>query len=346
VMVGFGIGGMLVGRLVDRFGILLPIMATSVLLGLGYLAAGHTSNLWQLAAAHALIGIGSSGAFGPLLTDISHWFDRRRGVAVAICSCGNYLGGAIWPPIIQHFITTSGWRDTHLEIGAMCVIGMLPLALVLARRAPTGQHHAESAAASAAQEAVGLSPGALTALISIAGLACCAAMAMPQVHIVAYCSDLGYGPEAGAQMLSLMLGLGLISRFASGFIADRVGGIAAMLFSSSLQASALLLYLGFDSLTSLYIISALFGLFQGGLVPSYAIIVREYFSPREAGARLGIVLMGTIIGMAFGGWMSGAIFDFTGSYRAAFVNGFLWNLLNIAIGLWIILRRERRAVLA
>jgi len=170
VMVGFGVGGMLVGRLVDRFGILLPIMATSVLLGLGYIAAAHTSNLWQLAAAHALIGIGSSGAFGPLLTDISHWFDRRRGVAVAICSCGNYLGGAIWPPIIQHFITTSGWRATHLGIGAMCIIGMLPLALVLSRRAPTGRHHADSAAASAAQDAIGLSPGALTALISIAGL--------------------------------------------------------------------------------------------------------------------------------------------------------------------------------
>src|SRR5262249_21271213 len=153
--------------------------------------------------------------------------------------------------------------------------------------------------------------------LCVAGLACCVAMAMPQVHIVAYCGDLGYGVARGAEMLSLMLGFGIFSRIGSGFIAGPIGGGATPLFSSVLQALALLLYLLFDGLASLYVISALFGLFQGGIVPMYAIIVRQYFSPQEAATLVGIVLMATLFGMALGGWMSGALFDVTGSYRAA-----------------------------
>jgi MFS family permease len=167
-------------------------------------------------------------------------------------------------------------------------------------------------------------------------------MAMPQVHIVAYCGDLGYGIARGAEMLSLMLGVGIISRVASGFVADRIGGVATLLLGSGLQGVALLLYLFFDGLASLYVISALFGLFQGGIVPMYAIIVREYFPPREAGVRLGVVLMATLFGMALGGWMSGAIFDLTGSYRAAFLNGLIWNLVNVSIMLWLLMRPGRR----
>jgi len=184
----------------------------------------------------------------------------------------------------------------------------------------------------------GLSPAAALGLLCVAGLACCVAMSMPQVHIVAYCGDLGYGPARGAQMLSLMLGLGLIARVASGSIADKIGGLSALMIGSALQAFALLLYLGFNGLTSLYIVSGLFGLFQGGIIPMYAVIVREYFPPQEAGIRVGVALMFALFGMALGGWMSGAIFDLTGSYRAAFANGFIWNLLNLAIVGWLLIR--------
>ena len=165
---------------------------------------------------------------------------------------------------------------------------------------------------------------------------------MPQVHIVAYCNDLGYGVARGAEMLSLMLGLGIVSRIASGFVADRIGGLATLLIGSTLQGVALFLYLWFDGMTSLYVISALFGLFQGGIVPMYAIVVREYFAPQEAGTRLGLVLMATLVGMAFGGWVSGLIFDLTGSYQSAFANGLLWNLLNVSIVVWLLLRPGRR----
>ena len=169
---------------------------------------------------------------------------------------------------------------------------------------------------------------------------------MPQVHIVAYCGDLGYGPAAGAQMLSLMLGFGIVSRLLSGWIADRIGGLRTLLLGAMLQGLALLLYIPLDGLQSLYLVSALFGLFQGGIVPSYALIVRESFPPQQAGTRVSIVLTATLLGMALGGWMSGQVFDLTGSYRAAFVNGVLWNLVNLSIVLWLLARLRGRTVAA
>jgi MFS family permease len=342
-MIGFGTGGIVMGRLADRSSILAPVMLGAVCLALGYLAAGLAPNLWMLAAAHALIGFGASATFGPLMADISYWFTRRRGIAIAICSSGNYLAGAVWPPVLQYFISTSGWRPTHIGVGLVCITAMLPLVLILRRRAPVQEVAAVAAFTAGSKGAqLGISPNALQILLCVAGVSCCVAMSMPQVHIVAYCSDLGYGVARGAEMLSAMLGLGIVSRIASGFIADRIGGVATLLIGSMLQGVALFLYLGFDGLTSLYVISALFGLFQGGIVPMYAIIVREYFSPQEAGTRVGIALMATLVGMAFGGWISGWIFDLTGSYQAAFAHGLLWNFLNVAIAAWLLLRPGRR----
>jgi len=345
-MFGFAGGGVLMGRLADRFGIAVPLAIGTLAVSAGYLATGWSSSLWQVALAHLVIGIGCSASFGPLMADISHWFIRRRGIAVSLAAVGNYIAGTIWPPLLQHFIATSGWRATHIVVGLFCLVTMLPLVLFMRRRIE--DHHSDepSAAAAQRQAAMPLSPMALQVLLCIAGVACCVAMAMPQVHIVAYCGDLGYGVARGAEMLSMMLGFGIISRVGSGFIADRIGGVATLLLGSVLQGTALFLFLWFDGLVSLYIISALFGLFQGGIVPSYAIIIREYFSPREAGTRLGIVLMATLIGMALGGWLSGLIFDLTGSYRAAFFNGLAWNLVNVSIMAWLLQRSRRRGQLA
>jgi MFS family permease len=161
------------------------------------------------------------------------------------------------------------------------------------------------------------------------------------VHIVAYCGDLGFGAARGAQMLSLMLGMGIVSRLVSGWISDHIGGLRTLLLGSVLQGVALLMFLWADGVASLYLVSAMFGLFQGGIVPSYALIVREHFTPQQAGARVGTVLMATLFGMALGGWMSGAIFDASGSYRAAFVNGIAWNLLNVGIVVFLLLRAKR-----
>jgi MFS family permease len=343
-MVGFGLGGILMGRLTDRYGVSLPLAGATLAMALGYVLASLAPTLFMYALAQGLlIGfLGSSATFGPLLADISHWFEKRRGLAVAIVACGNYLAGTIWPPVVQHLIETVGWRQTHLSIGIVCLLTMLPLTLTLRHRPPHTVHSTAAVRALRSLPDLGISPRALQVLLVIAGLACCVAMSMPQVHIVAYCGDLGYGPASGARMLSLMLGFGMVSRLLSGWVADHIGGLRTLLLGSALQGVALVLYLFFDGLASLYIVSALFGLFQGGIVPSYAIIIREYFAPREAGARVGVVVMATLFGMALGGWMSGVVFDFTGSYRAAFLNGIAWNLLNLSIVVWLLSRPGSR----
>jgi MFS family permease len=341
-MIGFGIGAVTIGGLIDRFGIVGPLTASTLALSLGFIVSAFAPNLMVFALANLAIGIGSSGAFAPLMADISHWFTRRRGIAVAVCASGNYFGGAVWPPIVQRLIEAGGWRHSQIVIGMVCLLTMLPLLVGLRRGLAAHQEEDGAASAAGASAALGLNSHVLFALLCIASVACCVAMSMPQVHIVAYCSDLGYGVARGAEMLSLMLGFGIISRIGSGFIADRIGGLATLLVGSVMQAAALLLYALFDGLTPLYVISALFGLFQGGIVPMYAIVVREYFPPRQAGTLVGLVITTSILGMALGGWMSGAIFDLTGSYGQAFANGFLWNLLNIAIALFLLLRRRMR----
>ena len=343
-MVGFAVGGVLMGRIADRFGVMLPALIGAVALSIGYIAAGYATRLWQFALAHGLlIGLlGGAATFGPIVADTSLWFTRHRGIAVAIAASGNYLAGTVWPPFVQHFVQTVDWRQTHIGIGVLCAITMIPLAVALRRRPSTQLFNADAPLARQSHVTLGLSPTALQVLLSIAGFACCVAMSMPQVHIVAYCSDLGYGVTRGTEMLSLMLGLGIVSRVGSGFVADRLGGLPTLLIGSAAQMLALLLYLGFSSLVSLYVISALFGLFQGGIIPSYAIIIREYLPAREAGMRFGMVIMATLFGMAFGGWISGVIFDATGSYSAAFGNGALWNLLNLCIAVALLTRGARR----
>lgn len=336
-MIGFGVGGILMGRLADRFGVMVVVMLGAVGLGLGYIAAGLAPGpvLFGLAQGLLVGLLGTSATFAPLVADTSRWFERRRGIALAICMSGNYTAGAFWPPVMQYFIDQVGWRQTYIGMGVFCIVTMVPLALVLRPRPPVQELPPAAANAAAVPTAsarpLGLPPHVLLALLCLAGVSCCVAMSMPQVHIVAYCGDLGFGAARGAEMLSLMLGMGVVSRLVSGWISDRIGGLRTLLLGSLLQGVALLLFLPSDALVSLYVVSGLFGLFQGGIVPAYALIVREYFPPQEAGARVGTVLMATLVGMALGGWMSGAVFDLTGSYRAAFLNGIAWNFLNLAI---------------
>jgi MFS family permease len=342
-MICFGVGSILMGRFSDRFGIMFPVLGGAVTLGVGYAASSQATSLWQFALAQGLlVGVASSATFGPLIADTSLWFTRHRGMAVAIIASGSYLAGTIWPPVVQHFIQSAGWRRTYLGIAVFCVATMVPLALALRRRSPlTESSSATSRVGMRSSRPLGMSPAALQTVLIVAGVSCCVAMSMPQVHIVAYCGDLGHGAARGAQMLSLMLGFGIVSRLASGFICDQIGGRLTLLMGSALQALALVLFLPFHGLTGLYIVSSLFGLFQGGIVPAYAVIVREFFPPEEAGVRVSTVLMATVFGMALGGWMSGVIFDLTGSYQAAFLNGILWNLLNIGIAVGLLRRPAR-----
>jgi MFS family permease len=345
MMLGFGAGGLAMGKLADRMGVHVALWIGAVGIGSGFVLAGLSSSIWLFALSHGLLmGLfGSSSTFAPLLADTSLWWNKRRGIAVAVCASGNYVAGSIWPALAQHGVETIGWRNTYIWIGIVCGLGMGILAFFMRQRPPILAVAVPGSTQSVASEKpFGLSINTAHALLCVAGVACCVAMAMPQVHIVAYCTDLGFGAARGAEMLSIMLACGIVSRLVSGAICDRIGGLKTLVLGSVLQGVALLLFLPFDGMVSLYVISALFGLFQGGIVPSYAIIVREYFPAQRAGVLVGAVIMATMIGMALGGWMSGKVFDLTGSYHAAFVNGVLWNALNLSIALFLLWRLKRK----
>ncbi|HMN81008.1 MAG TPA: MFS transporter [Burkholderiaceae bacterium] len=333
-MLGFGLGGILMGRVADRFGVMVPVMIGGVSLLAGFVAAAMAGSLWMFAIAHGLLVglLGSAPNFGPLVADTSLWFERRRGIAVAICASGNYVAGTLWPPLTQHFVELYGWRATYVGIGVLLMRPRPPVAAAAAPGAPVSR---------ASERPFGMTPNRAQVVLSVSAVACCVAMAMPQVHIVAYCADLGYGAARGAQMLSIVLGCGIISRLGFGLISDRIGGLRTLLLGAVLQAVALALFLPFDGLVSLFVISALFGLFQGGIVPSYALVIREYFPAGQAATRVGDVLMFTLFGMALGGWMTGKVFDLTGSYQAAFVNGIGWNFVTVTIATTLLVRARR-----
>ncbi len=349
-MVGVAVGTLMMGRLVDRVGIFRLLLAAALSTGAGFAIAGSATTLWQFSLAQGtfIAMLGVAVTFAPLVADLSLWFKRYRGMAVAICASGNYMAGMLWPPIVQQLNEAFGWRSTYLGIAVASVAVMLPLAFLFRRPPPLHEEPPPAVAGSPDDHArpLGFPPNVLQVLIVLAGISCCIAMSMPQVHIVAYCADLGYGAARGAEMLSVMLGLGLVSRLASGWIADRIGALATLILGSGLQAVALALFLPFNGLASLYVISGLFGLVQGGIVPCYALLVREYFPAREAGVRIGFAITSTLVGMALGGWLTGVIFDLTGSYRAAFVHGIAWNGLNLAIAGWLLLRSRAMGGLA
>ena len=255
--------------LADRFGILPPFVGGTILMSFGYIITAFAPSLSAFAILSGLtIGLGSSASFAPIVADVSLWFDRNRGLAMSFAAGGSYVSGVFWPPVLEHFISSVGWRQTHIGVGIFCLATMLPLALVLRRRPVEQKPAVQQAESDNANQAIGLPPNVTHGLLTFAGLCCCVAMSMPQVHLVAWCVDLGYGPARGAEMLSLMLAAGIVSRLVSGAICDRIGGLRTLLLGSVLQGIALLLFLPFDGMVSLYVVSAMFGLFQGGIVPS------------------------------------------------------------------------------
>ena len=341
-MVGFATGNFAFGRMSDKVGITLTLLAASLLMVGGYLLAALSPTLWALTAVQLAVGFGAAAFFGPLIADISQWFQRVRGIAVAVAASGNYISGAVWPVALEWAAGDESWRWIYTALAFATIVLVMPLALLLRRGVPDSPLNSGALDQAQKSRDGGFSPRQMQYLLGLAGIGCCVAMSMPQVHIVSLCVDLGYGSAIGAEMLSLMLFGGVISRLVSGALADRLGGIRTLLIGSTLQAIALFLYLPAGGLVSLYVVSLIFGLSQGGIVPSYAVIVREYMPAKEAGSRVGFVMMMTILGMALGGWMSGWIFEVTESYQWSFVNGIAWNGMNIAITLMILKRTAGR----
>lgn len=349
-MLGFGVGGLFMGRAADRFGVMAPNIVGAFCVPAGFIAAAYSSGIWQLSlATGVLMGMfGASATFGPLVADISHWFTRRRGLALGIVISGSYMAGAVWPTILQHFIDLYGWRDTFIGFGILTACAMPPLIAILYRKPPHITHTPPSTPSRNAAplpvvrvRPLGMSVNGVQSLICMAGMGCCIAMSMPQVHIVAYAIDLGFTAARGAEMLSLMLSFGIISRLTSGWISDRIGGFRTLILGSALQMIVLPTFLLADTLSALYVASAAFGLSQGGIVPSYALISRAVFPASDAGWRISAALLSTLVGMAIGGWMAGALYDLTGSYTISFLNGVAFNVINLAIAVTLY-RRSRR----
>ena len=343
-MIGFALGGVVMGRLADRMGIMIPALIGSLALPAGFYLAAHASSILEISLAFSLLCgfLGSSFSMAPLIADISHWFNRRRGLAVGIAFSGSYVAGAIWPPILQRMFDAQGWRESFIDLALLTLILMALLSLLLYPRPPTNEQLPTAGSANSNLTKSSISAGTLQSLICLAGFGCCVAMAMPQIHIVPYVMDLGHPAIRGAEMLGLMLGFGVISRVGSGWLSDRIGGLATLLLGSALQLAVLIAFLTGNSLVFLYGISIAFGLSQGGIVPSYTIILRAFFPPKQAGWRISTSFLFTVAGMAFGGWIAGVLYDLTGSYTVSFLNAIGFNILN----LWIAasLLKQSRAI--
>ena len=337
-MMGYGLGGIVFGRFSDKYGIYKTVVAGIVMMSVGYVSASFATGVGLLCVSQGLlIGIGTSTTFAPLIAHVSHWFDRRKGAAVGIIASGQYLSGAIWPTVLESSVQGYGWQQTYWFVGLIVLVLALPLSLVL-RKIPATDKSVAGSRNDWDQKDIPVSPAWLIALLMVAIFCCCIAMSMPQVHMVAFCGDLGFGAATGAKMLSVMLAFGVVSRLGFGWLSDHIGGLKTVFIGVFLQGIGLALFLIFDTLVSLYVISALFGLFQGGIVPAYALAVREYLPQRVAGERVGMVMMASLLGMALGGWIPGYLFDLTGSYDIAFVNGLIWNALPLLFIGWLIIR--------
>ncbi|MCA8926956.1 MAG: MFS transporter [Alphaproteobacteria bacterium] len=330
IALGSGTGGILIGLYADKRGIWLPVMLAGFSIALGTTLVSRVEHpLTMLALCFVFIGVFGNGAvFSPLIANTTRWFDRRRGIAVAIVMSGQNLAGAVWAPTIRYGIETYGWRETWALYGIVAGVCVPPLALLLRRRAPQIKAGVTPPPEKHAIE-TRWPPLVAQGLLCLAIIGCCVAMAMPLVHIVAYCGDLGFGIDEGAQMLSLLLACGFFSRMLFGWLSDRIGGLKTIFLGAGLQALALTLFAFVDTLAGLYLISALFGLVFGGIVPSYALATRQLFPARQASARIGVIFMAGYIGMASGGLLGGVIFDLTLDYRVAFAVGVAFNLMNL-----------------
>ena len=330
-MIGFALGGVFMGQLADRMGIMIPALIGSLALPAGFYLAAHASSILEICLAFSLLCgfLGSSFSMAPLIADISHWFSQRRGLAVGIAFSGSYVAGAIWPPILQRMFDAQGWRESFVDLALLTLILMALLSLLLYPRSPINEQLPTASSANSNLTNSAISAGTLQSLIYLAGFGCCVAMAMPQVHIVPYVMDLGHPAIRGAEMLGLMLGFGVISRVGSGWLSDRIGGLATLVLGSALQVAVLIAFLTGNSLVFLYGISIAFGLSQGGIVPSYTIILRAFFPPKQAGWRISTSFLFTVAGMAFGGWIAGLLYDLTGSYTVSFLNAIGFNILNL-----------------
>jgi MFS family permease len=341
-LLGAGFGGLFWGSLSDRIGMARPALLGGCMVALGAWLASTADGMLTLYVAHGLfIGFLGNGVFvAPLLANITRWFDRRLGMAVAVVATGQSMAGAVWPPILRYLTDAHGWRQAFSTYAVIALVLLLPLGLMLRAR-PRMPAAPSTAARHGSGRVLGWPATMVVAMLCLAIVGCCVAMAMPMVHLIAYATDLGHPSARAAEMLAVLLAGAVISRLAFGAVADRIGGLWTLLIGSCGQVLMLIGFTLVESMLGLYLVAALFGLAYGGIVPCYAIIVRELFPIGQVGWRIGIVFLFGTVGMALGGWLGGQIFDLTGSYHSAFQVGIAFNLGNLAVVGTLLLRQGR-----
>jgi MFS family permease len=347
--IGSGMGGIMMGWIAGRVGMRRVVIVCGLMIALGLVLASY-GGLYQLYASNLLlIGLlGAAGMFSPMMAYVTGWFDRHRGSAIALVSSGQYVAGAVWPLLLQSGVDALGWRHT-MRLYALLVAVTIPLlAAVFFRRAPElAAANATTIGASAFSPVAGIPPNLVQAMLAGAIFCCCVTMSIPLAHIVAFCSDIGIGPEPGAAMLSLQLAAGFVAQQLWGWVANRLGGLRTILFASASMAVAMTGFLLTQNEIGLFSVSGVFGLAFGGLIPGYILAIREIFPAAEASWRIPIVLFPGALGMAVGGWMAGLIYDGWGYYAPAFAAGILFNLVNLAlVGTLVPRHRPPRSVLA
>jgi len=344
VWVGTGMGGIVMGWIADRIGVRSTVVFGAFMAALG-LAVSAVGQIWALFLGHAiLIGLlGNSAHFPPLVVYVSRWFDRRRGTAVALISSGQYIAGMAWPTVFERGIMQFGWQATMLVFALVVVAAIVPLALFLHPTPQPVRAAAIVAGAHRRAQALGLPSNLVQALLCAAGFLCCVPMAIPAGHLVAFCTDLGIPAAHGAAMLSVLLGSAFVSRLFWGWLADRIGGLGTVFAGSACQALAIAAFTFTQDEAGLFAVSAAYGLGFSGIVPAYVLAVRELFPSTEASWRVPTLLFVSMSGMAFGGWFAGALYDHFGFYAPAFAAGALFNLANLAVIGFLVIRQARQS---
>jgi MFS family permease len=338
--VGTGLGGIFMGQVADRLGVRFTVTFGAVMVAIG-LVVSSFGNLWTLLIGHAvLVGfLGNGSLYPPLLVYVSRWFDRRRGTALALISSGQYVAGMAWPTIFEHAIADYGWRPTMGCFAAVVVI-LVPIIAMFLQQPPAPVAAFGFAEAGRRRELFGMRPNTVLALICMAGFCCCIPMSIPQGHLVAFCSDIGIPAAQGAAMLSVLQGAAFMSRVFWGWLADRIGGLRTVLAGSVCQALAISAFMTTQDEAGLFAIAAVYGLGFSGIIPAYVVAIREYYPSSEASWRVPWILFVSMSGMAFGSWLAGALYDHFGFYAPAFATGVVFNLFNLSLVGFLLLRQR------
>ena len=343
MMIGAGLGGIAMGWWMDRRGVMEPVLFGSVMIGLGALLASHSDGRWSLfIATGLLIGLfGKAAMIAPLVANVTRWFDRRRGLAVAIITSGQGLAGAVWPAVVQYFNDLVGWRGTFLYFSVFVAVTMVPLAFLLRPRAPIPAADRSGGIPTGGRRVLDLPPHVAQGMLWLAAVGCCSAMSIPIVHLVSHVTDQGYSLEQGARVLSVLFMAAFVSRIGFGILADRIGGVRTLLIGSASMTVMLLAFAFTTSYVGLFVAALLFGLGFSGIMPCYPLIIRLLFPVREVGWRIAGHYLFSAAGMAFGGWLGGVIFDLTGDYSPAFLAGFAFTVMNFVV-IAIVYARQMR----